>query len=282
MSATAAAQVLDTIELLETILLDLPIGDALRAQQVCELWHATIAGSIKLQRALFLRPLLATFSHHSDKLGRNIPSISLSTPCYQVLSETNTYKTLIPRIIDVESSLSAAQLDMSSIMSQLISHTALNESSSLQNMLLTQPALDSVTFFSNYRHKTFARPGEHQMQFYADNDDDDDSPNLASGDFEPFQSSPGVKYICGKQFGFGAVKLQRAGGVSVQDLLSAMRVERLRFEEAKERGEGLKMALVGGAIQTLQTVLNFWEHIQSAQEMKRARMAMSEKCKDAV
>ncbi|WPB06947.1 uncharacterized protein RHO25_011607 [Cercospora beticola] len=236
---SATAQVLNTIELLETILLDLPIGDALKAQQVCKLWQATIAGSIKLQRALFLRPMLASFSQHSDKLGRNISFISLSTPCDQVLSETNTYKTLIPRILDIESSLSAAQQDMSSIISQLIPHRALQETSYLQNTLLTQPPLDSVTFFSNYRHKTCARPGEDKMQFCADNDDDDDDddddPNLASGDFEPLQSSPGTEYLCGKQFCLGAIKVQRAGGVTVHDLLSAMRVERLRFEEAKVR-----------------------------------------------
>lgn len=276
---SATAQALDTIELLETILLDLPIGDALRAQQVCKLWHATIAGSIKLQRALFLRPMLETPSQNNDKLGPIFSFISLSTPCHQALSDTNTYKTFTPRIISLERSLPMAHHDMSSIKSQHIPYAASSTNSLWENMLLTQPPLDSVILFSNYQFKTSARPGDDQMQFCAD---DNDSPNLAFGKSEPLQSLPGVKYICGKQFGLGAIKLQRAGGVTVHDLLSATRVQRLRFVEAKVRGERLKMALAGGETQTLQTVVQFWQDIQSAQEKKRAQMAMSEECKDVL
>ncbi|PPJ53873.1 hypothetical protein CBER1_03264 [Cercospora berteroae] len=275
---SATAQVLDTIELLETILLDLPIGDALRAEQVCKLWHATIAGSIKLQRALFLRPTLASFSHHSDKLGRNISFISLSTPCYQVLLDTNTYKTLIPRIIDIESCSVAAQ-QTEPLISHFVVNPNFNNTKSLeQNILLTQPALESVTFFSNYTSKITGHPGDNQLYFH---EDDDDTSSLDSATSEPLRFSQGMKYTHGKQFGLGAIRLQRPGGVTVHDLIAAIQLERRRFEQADVKGEWVKMTLVGSINQTLQTAVQFWKDVQSAQEMKRTRIAMSDERVDA-
>ena len=48
---------LETPELLELILLELPMKDLLlNAQRVCRRWKANIDGSIKLQRALFFTP----------------------------------------------------------------------------------------------------------------------------------------------------------------------------------------------------------------------------------
>lgn len=54
---TAGRQLASTPELLEMILLQLPVVDILLAQRVNKTWQATIANSPKLQRALFFRPV---------------------------------------------------------------------------------------------------------------------------------------------------------------------------------------------------------------------------------
>ncbi len=52
---SAALQVFDTVELLETILFALPTKDLLFAQKVCKHWKGVIAFSSKLQQALFFK-----------------------------------------------------------------------------------------------------------------------------------------------------------------------------------------------------------------------------------
>ncbi|KAI7298394.1 hypothetical protein KC315_g18061 [Hortaea werneckii] len=53
---SAVAKVFTTVELLEAILLELPMKDILRAQQVCKHWKQVIAGSNAIKKALFMRP----------------------------------------------------------------------------------------------------------------------------------------------------------------------------------------------------------------------------------
>ncbi|GAB1741014.1 hypothetical protein NU219Hw_g6266t1 [Hortaea werneckii] len=53
---SAVAKVLTTVELLEAILLGLPMKDLLRAQHVRDHWRQVIVGSNAIQKALFLRP----------------------------------------------------------------------------------------------------------------------------------------------------------------------------------------------------------------------------------
>ena len=55
--ATASEQVVDTVELLEWILLKLPTKDLLLSQRVAKQWQAVIKTSKILQEALFLRPI---------------------------------------------------------------------------------------------------------------------------------------------------------------------------------------------------------------------------------
>lgn len=50
----AAFRALNTTELLETILLQLPMKDIISAKSVSKRWRALIAGSVSLQRALYL------------------------------------------------------------------------------------------------------------------------------------------------------------------------------------------------------------------------------------
>ena len=54
---TACDRALQTTELLELMLLHLPPKQVLLAQRVCLHWKNTISGSVKLQQALYFRPL---------------------------------------------------------------------------------------------------------------------------------------------------------------------------------------------------------------------------------
>ncbi|KAK3695940.1 hypothetical protein LTR37_018235 [Vermiconidia calcicola] len=55
---TACCKALNTLELLETIMLQLPCQDLLvSAQRVCKMWQATVSNSISLQRALCFIPV---------------------------------------------------------------------------------------------------------------------------------------------------------------------------------------------------------------------------------
>ncbi|KAI7475844.1 hypothetical protein KC351_g9810 [Hortaea werneckii] len=55
-SVSAVAKVFTTVELLELILLKLPMQDLLRARQVRNHWRQVIVSSTAIQKALFLRP----------------------------------------------------------------------------------------------------------------------------------------------------------------------------------------------------------------------------------
>lgn len=55
METSAAQNVFDTPELLESILLQLPCLQLFTAQRVSTSWHGTVLGSPRLQEAVFLR-----------------------------------------------------------------------------------------------------------------------------------------------------------------------------------------------------------------------------------
>ncbi|KAK3724367.1 hypothetical protein LTR37_000991 [Vermiconidia calcicola] len=61
MDNTACHKALNTLELLETVMLQLPCQDLLvSAQRVCKMWQATVSNSITLQRALCFIPVKGT------------------------------------------------------------------------------------------------------------------------------------------------------------------------------------------------------------------------------
>lgn len=62
----AVTKALTTTELLEAILCKLPMEDLLRAQQVSKYWKQVIAGSIAIQKALFMIPGTATEAAAGD------------------------------------------------------------------------------------------------------------------------------------------------------------------------------------------------------------------------
>ncbi|KAK5138015.1 hypothetical protein LTR08_005812 [Meristemomyces frigidus] len=68
----ACAQVQATTELMEMILLRLPMKELLFAQAVCRFWKTVIEGSAKLQQALFfqLPPKGWSFSWRAPKTCR--------------------------------------------------------------------------------------------------------------------------------------------------------------------------------------------------------------------
>jgi hypothetical protein len=54
--SSAVDRLLNITELVESILLQLPCLDLLRAQSVCRSWHAIVNGGRRIQTALFLKP----------------------------------------------------------------------------------------------------------------------------------------------------------------------------------------------------------------------------------
>jgi hypothetical protein len=73
---------LDAFEIVETILMHLPMRDLLLATRVSKTWHNIIYGSIALRRALFFEPVsCGTVSYldwrYDDKV---LPPLPLPTP----------------------------------------------------------------------------------------------------------------------------------------------------------------------------------------------------------
>lgn len=92
-------QVFATAELLEAILLRLPIRDAILAQRLCTAWRNAITSSAKLQRALFLRPARENSSTTNRPITDTVHHMSLSNTCHQVLTTSGTrviFTSLLP------------------------------------------------------------------------------------------------------------------------------------------------------------------------------------------
>ncbi|KAF2174138.1 hypothetical protein M409DRAFT_16408 [Zasmidium cellare ATCC 36951] len=92
----AAARVLDTVELLEMIILDLPIRDVFSKQRVSRRWRSTVAESIQLQQALFLKPIP---SEQSEILP-GVTTFALDTSCAEVLA-TPGRKTIFQSVLSI-------------------------------------------------------------------------------------------------------------------------------------------------------------------------------------
>ena len=66
LTSAVTVAVFDTAELLEEILLAMPIEDLLRAQAVSSTWKAAMNNSVRIQRALFFRPISLDDGSHQD------------------------------------------------------------------------------------------------------------------------------------------------------------------------------------------------------------------------
>lgn len=75
-----AAKVLDTYELLEDILLHLPLRQLLLAQRVNKQFHAVIQDSLKINQVLFFKPATTTTVEWwpTAQIGRRIGSFTVS------------------------------------------------------------------------------------------------------------------------------------------------------------------------------------------------------------
>ncbi|KAK4614073.1 hypothetical protein CLAFUW4_09610 [Fulvia fulva] len=132
MAATKAT--LSTTELLEQILLHLPLRSVLRVQLVSHSWHATIHTSIKLQQALFLRPIPAV---KTTKQQRPMQTVTLNDPCASVLA-TPTPSSLVNDILGLEGSAAGI-----CTLSNPIPTALLEKKGTWHSMHLTQPPTPS-------------------------------------------------------------------------------------------------------------------------------------------
>ncbi|KAI7201042.1 hypothetical protein KC343_g15253 [Hortaea werneckii] len=84
---SAVAKVFKIIELLEAILLELPMKDLLRTQQVRKHWKQVIVGSNAIQKALFMRPggaaeaAVDSFRYRCPKADVTMGEIAIN-PCF--------------------------------------------------------------------------------------------------------------------------------------------------------------------------------------------------------
>ncbi|PIA95682.1 hypothetical protein CB0940_10715 [Cercospora beticola] len=108
----AAAQVLQTPELLEMILLSIPCRDLLLSQRVDRTWHSTIQGSVKLKRALFLAPTGPVVTDHGTK------RLLYKTDTWQVIDATRLDEVLFRYAVDDETT-EAYCLTMNPLMARL-------------------------------------------------------------------------------------------------------------------------------------------------------------------
>ncbi|USW56437.1 Putative F-box-like domain superfamily protein [Septoria linicola] len=244
---TSIEQVLATTELLEAILLQLPIRSVLLSQRISKTWHATITSSISLQRALFLRPapVLST-----SPRSRKIHFIDLSTPCHQVLSLRGT-QSLLTSILPIRKREKVSTFTLTNSRSSATE----DEVGSWRSMLLSQPPRDTECFIGNYIDELEAA-SEGQM------------------DFNPGDSCEVLRTDAmrqrGEMFGLAAVRIERVGGVTMAEFAEASAGERARCDVAKLRGSEYRFTWAGH--DTISGVVHLWEDIKNAQVKRQMEL----------
>ncbi|KAF7190714.1 hypothetical protein HII31_07873 [Pseudocercospora fuligena] len=153
-SYTACHNTLGTSELLENILLHLPMRDLLLDQRVCKTWKACIDSSVKLQRGLFFKPAGNIIAHPRLQEGVVI-----------MWSPKNLF--VNPLLLDAFGSFNLAR-DILHLKSKPCSEDRFTRSdASWQKMLLTQPPYSSPDASSGILK------AEKELS-------DDDSPGIAA------------------------------------------------------------------------------------------------------
>ncbi|KAK4545450.1 hypothetical protein LTR36_002800 [Oleoguttula mirabilis] len=108
MAASATARVLNTVELLEDILLHLPVKDLLcLAPRICKQWHALCHDSIGVRRAVFLEELPTTsrpvrFNPLFEKLVSNSASANPAAVAGLECARRHTLSTNPPQAVRTE------------------------------------------------------------------------------------------------------------------------------------------------------------------------------------
>ena len=85
----SSERVFNTVELIEAVLLELPLRDILLAQQVCKTWQAAIAASSPLQRALCLQPIKTPIDEVRKVIGQQISADALPLTTVHPLEDSN-------------------------------------------------------------------------------------------------------------------------------------------------------------------------------------------------
>lgn len=88
-TTTATEQVFETAELLEQILLQLPMEDVFCVLRISRLWQNLISSSITLKRKLWIQPLLPPVSPLSFSLPFNSPHYSEQFTLNPLVTNTN-------------------------------------------------------------------------------------------------------------------------------------------------------------------------------------------------
>ncbi|KAF2174214.1 hypothetical protein M409DRAFT_49073 [Zasmidium cellare ATCC 36951] len=135
-------QVFDTAELLEQILLALPLKDLLLDQCVCKTWKNCVDNSIKLQRGLFFRPAgeMAVEEYEFD-----MRRFGFVLPRYETRYRVSTRVCFINPILvtklgyDGIAHLIVGELDETELPSSL-----LHPQASWRRMLAIQPPLPAI------------------------------------------------------------------------------------------------------------------------------------------
>ncbi|KAF7185575.1 hypothetical protein HII31_13072 [Pseudocercospora fuligena] len=240
----SAIKVFDTVELLESILLELPIRDVLLAQRIAKSWQQTITGSIKLQRSLFLKPVPAPPTSRS-RTKRCMRFFDLDTPCATVL-QTPGSKTLLTSVLPITKSSSTTVLHLD----EPIASKMDCDTSSWRRMLLTQPSRGEDYFFSNATDE-LCLPTDDSMSFHPHGK-------------VSHQGGAIIKH--GTMFDLNAVRVEKQnGGVTLDDVAKGLEEVHEGWNAADFKGKkNGDFGWVG--FRELETVVKFWEDITDVVE----------------
>ncbi|KXT01652.1 hypothetical protein AC578_2763 [Pseudocercospora eumusae] len=245
----ATSKVYDTVELLESILLELPIRDVLLAQRVAKSWQQTISGSIKLQRSLFFKPMAVLTASQSGPRD-DIQFLALDTPCATVLQCPGP-KTLLTSVLPVTKSSDSTTLHLD----KSLEPNSDGHRPSWTRMLLTQPPRATEHFFSNCTHELCVLT--------------DDSANFRKR--TSMSHCAGATISHGSMFDLSAVKIEKhngGGGVTLDGIAECLAELRQGWYTVSYRGrKSGDFGWVG--LEELETVVKFWQEISSVMQERR-------------
>lgn len=277
-------QVFATAELLEAILLRLPIRDAILAQRLCTAWRNAITSSAKLQRALFLRPARENSSTTNRPITDTVHHMSLSNTCHQVLTTSGTrviFTSLLPiekeTITPLVNSYKLTSGDFLLPLPQDKTGTLQKKKEKekeKQKMFLSQPPRETELFFFNSTTPvtTTTSTNEHgsiitlplllppassdqqmMMKFFPVFTFFTSSSSSSSSASEEERGNEGEEkertkatISSGKQFHLDAIRLEQPGGVTTETFLQGLKYGEEIFSQAKLKGREFRVGWCSG------------------------------------
>lgn len=174
----ATSRVFNTPELLETILLHLPMNDIISANTVSKQWRASITGSVSLQRALFLVAVpgqYLTLDLHAateatniywDDISDDLPLLENNTFSINPVFKATTYgpePEPLSYTVDTDESCKRRAYVFELDIEPNDSSKSLTTAGAMPSMYLTQPPCTMVTLW--YRDfqvdQDFTTAGDH-------------------------------------------------------------------------------------------------------------------------